>query len=294
MQRFYLENIFLKVTINQRGAELASVLSKENGQEYLWNADERYWKRSAPVLFPIVGSLKNGRVTVGGQDYYMSQHGFARDMDFKMVKQPDGKRILFRLEEDEDTLARYPYRFALEIEYELDRYRLTTTWRVINTDERTIHFQIGGHPAFMCPLKRGERQQDYYLNFDTDKPLEYSLLSENGLVESDGNILENDGGLVRVDEHMFDRDALIFENSQASKVSLCKPDGMSYISVAFDAPLFGLWSPAGKGAPFICIEPWYGRADREDFTGNIEDREYDNRLEPGEIFETSYSIEVEV
>lgn len=294
MQKFYLENMNLKITINQLGAEVSSIFSKENGNEYLWNADERYWKRSAPVLFPIVGSLKNERVTVDGQDYYMSQHGFARDIEFKMIKQADGKRIIFRLESDEDTLSRYPYKFALEIEYILDGYKLKTIWRVINTDDKTINFQIGGHPAFMCPLKKkGGNQQDYFLNFDTDKDLVYSLLSSNGLVESEGNVLKNDGGLVPIDEHMFDKDALIFENSQANKVSLCTPDGMSYISVGFNAPLFGLWSPAGKGAPFICIEPWYGRADKESFEGDITAREYNNSLAPGETFTAEFFIEIE-
>ena len=294
MQKFYLENMNLKVTINQQGAELTSILSKENGQEYLWNADEKYWKRSAPVLFPIVGSLKDKKFTAEGSEWPMSQHGFARDMEFKMVKQADGKRILFRLESNEDTLKLYPYKFALEIEYILDRYKLTTVWRVINTDDKEIHFQIGGHPAFNCPLKKGEKQSDYSFNFDTDKDLKFNLLSENGLVDSYDNVLSNDGGLVKIDEHMFDKDALIIEGGQANKVSIVKPDGMAYLSVSFDAPLFGLWSPAGKGAPFVCIEPWFGRADAEDFSGDISERKYDNKLAVGETFEAEYSIEVEL
>ena len=293
MQKFYLENMSLRITINQQGAELSRILSKENGQEYLWNADEKFWKRSAPVLFPIVGSLKDSKFVVDGTDYPMSQHGFARDMDFKMVKQADGKKILFRLESDEDTLNRYPYPFVLEIEYSLDKYKLTTKWRVINTGDSEMHFQIGGHPAFMCPFGGKGKQKDYFLSFDTDKDLTYSLLSSNGLVESEGNVLKNDGGLVKITEDMFDKDALIIEGGQANKVSLVKPDGMSYLSVSFDAPLFGLWSPAGKGAPFICIEPWYGRADKESFSGDITEREYDNELAPGETFEAQYIIELE-
>ena len=292
MQKFYLENMYLRVTINQQGAEISRILSKENGYEYMWNGDEKFWKRTSPVLFPIVGSLKDGKFTVDGKDFFMSQHGFARDMDFKMIKQPDGKKIIFRLENDENTLNRYPYKFALEIQYDLDGYCIKNTWRVINLDDKQIHFQIGGHPAFMCPLGGKGKQSDYFLNFDTDKDLTYSLLNSNGLVESEGNVLKNDGGLVNIDEHMFDKDALIFEGSQANKVSLCTPEGMAYVSVIFDAPLFGIWSPAGKGAPFICIEPWFGRADKEAFTGDIAGREYDNSLEPGETFEKSYTIEL--
>ena len=295
MQKFYLENLRLKVTINEQGAELSSILSKENGHEYLWNADETYWKRHAPVLFPIVGSLNKGALNIDGTYYPMSQHGFARDMNFKMVKQADGKSILFRLEYNEDTLKSYPYKFALEIGYTLDGYKIETTWRVINLDDKEIHFQIGGHPAFMCPIEKKEKQSDYVFNFDTDKNLTYSLLNSEGLLEPEKYELENDGsGIVKIDEHMFDKDALIIEGSQASKVTLCKPDGMSYVTVGFDAPLFGLWSPAGKGAPFICIEPWYGRADRAGFVGGIGEREYDNALKPGETFEKSYYIELEI
>ncbi len=294
MQKFYLENMNVKVTINQQGAELASILSKENGKQYLWNADERYWKRSAPVLFPIVGSLKDSKFVVDGTDYPMGQHGFARDMDFKLVKQSDGKRALFRLDYNEDTLKRYPFKFALEIEYTLDKYKLKTKWRVINLDDKKIHFQIGGHPAFMCPLGEKGKQSEYKLCFDTDKDITYGLLSGNGLLETEGHVLKNDGGMVAIDEHMFDKDALIVEKHQASKVSLCEPSGMPYVTVSFDAPLFGLWSPAGKGAPFVCIEPWYGRADREDFSGSIEDREYDNALDVGEVFEAEYAIEITV
>ena len=293
MQKFYLENLKLKITINQRGAELSSIFSKENGTEYLWNADEKYWKRSVPGLFPIVGSLKDGKYTVDGQEYPMSQHGFARDMDFKLMKQADGKTILFRLDYDEDTLKQYPFKFALEIAYRLDGSRLITTWRVINQDDKDMPFQIGGHPAFMCPTSNRDKQSDYFLNFDTDKNLKYSLLSDNGLVEKEGNVLDNDGGLVKIAEDMFDNDALIFEDSQASKVTLCRPNGMSYLSVGFDAPLFGLWSPAKKAAPFICIEPWYGRADKETFSGEFKDREYVNVLKPSEVFEKEYSIEID-
>ncbi len=292
MEKFYLENSTLRITINQRGAELSRILSKENGHEYLWNADEKFWKRSSPVLFPIVGSLKDQKLVIDGKDYSMSQHGFARDMDFKMTKQSDGKSIKFVLESNEDTFKLYPYSFELEIEYHLEGKKLEVLWRVKNTDSKEIHFQIGGHPAFMCPLNKKEKQSDCYLVFDTDKDLEYSLLSSNGLVEKEGNVLKTDAGLVAIDEHMFDNDALIFEGGQATKVSLCGPDKMAYISVGFESPLFGIWSPAGKGAPFVCIEPWYGRADKESFSGDIADREYDNKLAPGEVFEANYYIEI--
>ncbi len=291
MDLFYLENLSLKVTINRSGAELISILNKENGKEYLWNGDPAYWKRHAPVLFPIVGSLKNHQFTVDGKPYIMGQHGFARDMDFQLVKQ-NGSEITFRLESNEETLAAYPYPFVLEIRYILDHKRITTEWVVKNPGEKPMHFQIGGHPAFCCPLDKKKKMEDYWIAFDSDKPIRYRLLNGEGLLEDEVYTWETDGGVAPLDPHMFDRDALIIEGGQAEKVSILSPDRMDVLSVSFQSPLFGLWTPAGKGAPFLCIEPWYGRADRADFEGSIEKREYDNCVSPGDRFSAEYTIEI--
>ena len=289
MEQFYLENMNIKVTINQKGAEVSRVLSKEKGTEYMWNADSTYWNRTAPVLFPIVGSLMDKKFTAEGKEYSMSQHGFARDMDFKFVKQ-NNKSITFRLDSSKFTKELYPYDFSLEVSYKLEGYKLTCIWKVINTGDKEMHFQIGGHPAFRCPVDKKSKQSEYFIAFDTDKPLKYSLLKD-GLVSTDGGELVTEDGVVAIDEHMFDNDALIFEGQGVKRVELCKPNKMVYVSVTFDAPLFGIWSPAGKNAPFVCIEPWYGRADKNDFSGTIADRDYDNALPAGESFEAEYTIE---
>lgn len=286
-----LENDILKVTINHFGAELSSIVKKETGVEYMWNADEAFWKRSAPVLFPIVGSLKNKEFVYEGTAYPMGQHGFARDMEFSLVSN-DGSEAWFSLNSDDSTYEKYPFAFTLEIGYVLSGNTLKVIWKVVNEDEKKMYFSIGGHPAFMCPLNQEGVQTDYFITFDTEKDLTYSKLSENGLVYKKDNVLATNGGKMQVTEHLFDEDALVIEGGQAQKVSLCKPDGSTYLTVAFDAPLFGLWSPAKKNAPFICIEPWYGRCDDESFAGTLEEREYGQQLEPAEQFEVCYTIEV--
>ena len=286
-----LENDELKVIINHFGAELSSMVKKATGVEYMWNADEKFWKRSAPVLFPFVGSLKNKKFVYDGQAFPMGQHGFARDMEFSLVSN-DGREAWFSLSSDETTYEKYPFAFTLEIGYELLGNTLKVSWRVVNEDEKQMHFSIGGHPAFMCPLNGEGEQTDYFIAFDTDKDLTYSKLSENGLVYKKDNVLATNGGKMQVGKNLFDEDALVVEGSQAKKVSLCKPDGEVYLTVSFDAPLFGLWSPAKKNAPFICIEPWYGRCDDESFAGTLEEREYGQQLEVGESFEVSYNITV--
>lgn len=286
-----LENDKLKVTINHFGAELCSIVKKETGVEYMWNADERFWKRSAPVLFPFVGSLKNKEFLYGDKAYAMGQHGFARDMEFSLVSN-DGRQAWFSLNSDDTTYEKYPFAFTLEIGYVLTDNTVKVIWKVINEDEKQMYFSIGGHPAFMCPLDGEGRQTDYYIEFDSDKNLLYSKLSENGLVYKQDNILATNGGKMQITEGLFDEDALVVEGAQAHRISLCKPDGKPYLTVTFDAPLFGLWSPAKKNAPFVCIEPWYGRCDSETFTGTLEEREYGNSLEPHANFEAAFEIQV--
>ncbi len=288
-----LENDLLEVTINSFGAELSSITGKETGTQYLWDADEKFWKRSAPVLFPFVGSLKNKKYTVDGKDYPMGQHGFARDMEFSVVSETKDE-AWFELRSNDDTLAKFPFEFVLKIGYRLDGNDIKVTWHVENPGDKELLFSIGGHPAFMCPVTEDGKQSDYYLKFDADKALTYGLLGIDGLLDRDDYLLGVDiNGYCAIDKHMFDKDALIIEHFQASKVSLCTPDKKPYLTVSFDAPLFGLWSPAGKGAPFVCIEPWYGRCDRADYSGELKDREYGNVLAVGETFEKSYDITIE-
>lgn len=287
-----LENEILKAGVNLFGAELATLVKKEDNVEYIWNADERYWKRSAPVLFPFVGLLKNKEYTYDGKTYPMTAHGFARDMEFSLVSNT-GNEAWFSLSSDETTYEKYPFAFTLEIGYRLEGNKLEVIWKVINEDDKTMHFSIGGHPAFLCPKNGEGKLTDGIIEFDTDKELRCSQINvETGLVFAKERYIQTDNGKLQITEHLFDEDALVLEDNQAHKVSLCNADGTPYIRVSFDAPLFGVWSPTGKNAPFVCIEPWYGRCDAEDFNGTLEEREYNNQLEPGESFEASHVIEI--
>lgn len=289
MQVYELKNHFLTVKVKDMGAELISIVKNETGVEYLWCADEAYWKRNAPILFPIVGSLKNGRYIYEGKEYPMSQHGFARDCCFNLISQTENE-LWFSLEADENTLEKYPFRFGLELGYRLSESTVKVMWRVKNEDEKQLYFSIGGHPAFMCPLDNQGKQTDYYILFDTPKNIEYGKLNDKGLLAQKYLELTTNGGVMQIDEHLFDEDALIIEDCQTKTISLAGPDKKPYLTVQFDTPLVGLWSPAGKQAPFVCIEPWCGRCDSEDFNGTLEQREYGQQLAPEEIFENSYDI----
>lgn len=293
MSVFTLQNNILKLEVSEKGAELTSILHTLTNTEYLWNGDPAFWKYHSPILFPLVGSLKNKTYTHQGKTYSLPQHGFAREMRFELTSQTTNE-LFFSLESNEETRKGYPFDFRLDLGYRLEDNQITVIWRVRNNGKEDMFFSIGGHPAFQCPLNTAERQSEHYIQFDTDQPVHYLLVDDNGQVVkkplSEQHTLTTEDGFLPIYTHLFDHGALIIEEKQYCRISLATPDKKPYLTVSFDAPLFGLWSPAKKNAPFVCIEPWYGRCDASDFNGGLEEREYGNHLKPDESFETSYTI----
>ncbi|MCI2048097.1 MAG: aldose 1-epimerase family protein [Lachnospiraceae bacterium] len=292
---YTLRNSEITLQVDTHGAEMVSLV--KNDREYLWDADPGYWNRTAPVLFPIVGSLKDGRYRYRNTEYSMKQHGFARDMDFRFAG-GTASFLSFTLQDDERTRKIYPFHFQLKIVYTIHASRVEVHWIVQNTDTGRLLFSIGGHPAFFCPPGGEGARKDCAITLLRDgSPLtsaeiRYIEPGSGGLVSPKTEHMELDGGRLVPSDELFARDALIIEHHQADTVALSGADGKEYLKVCFDAPLFGLWSPAGKKAPFVCIEPWYGRADGTEFHGSLEDRAYGNALEPGESFDRGFAIEL--
>ena len=291
MALYELKNSEITIQINSFGAELKSLVKNSTDKEYMWDAKPEYWKRTAPVLFPIVGSLNNGRYTYEGTEYSMSQHGFARDMEFELISRT-ADELVFALKSTGETFAKYPFRFTLQAGYRIDGSNLIVSWKVINDDDKEMYFSIGGHPAFMCPIDDGDAQTDYRILFDEKDTIIASVIGDNGTLSSRKKEYTLDNGYMNITADLFDEDALIIEDHQAQNVSLCDREGKPYLTVSFDAPLFGLWSPAGKNAPFICIEPWYGRCDKDSFNGDLTQREWGNRLAPSQEFYAEYQISI--
>lgn len=301
-----LTDDFLSISVSGHGAELTSIRTKA-GQEYLWQADPAFWKRHSPVLFPIVGSLTNRRYHYDNKEYIMGQHGFARDKEFDLISARQDC-LVYRLVSDASTLAVYPFEFALVITYTLERNRIHVQWNVINTGKSKMFFQIGAHPAFLFPefapdstdrgslrlyKNAGSRIMEWESEMDTVASIDYILISEGGCADA-GHIyhMNTPHGCLPLDTSTFDKDALIIENSQINKVVITSPSGRSAVGVTSDAPVFGIWSPPGKNAPFICIEPWYGRCDRAGFNGTLDQKDWINTLEPGQEFNGGYTIEI--
>lgn len=291
MALYELKNSEISIHVNSFGAELKSLKKNSTDKEYMWNADPEYWKRTAPVLFPIVGSLNHGRYSYDGKEYSMSQHGFARDMEFDLIRQTEDE-LVFALKSTQDTLAKYPFRFGLEAGYRINGSNLVVSWKVSNHDDKEMYFSIGGHPAFLCPLNEGDAQTDYRILFDAKDTIIASVIGNQGTLSSRKKAYALNDGYMNITADLFDEDALIIEDHQAQKVSLCDREGEPYLTVSFDAPLFGLWSPAKKNAPFVCIEPWYGRCDKDIFKGDLSQREWGNRLAPSQDFYAEYTISI--
>ncbi len=285
---YYLNNGIISVTIDSHGAEICSVKNNK-GNEYIWSADSTYWGRHAPVLFPVVGKFKDCVYRYHNQKYSMGQHGFARDMDF-VCKGQDDKEIWFELCNNEKTMQVYPFAFSLKIGYRIYDNCIEVLWQVRNEDEmEKMYFSIGAHPAFVCPWAES-LEAPYRLMFPKKKELSYRFLNADGLLldKTYKLLLENE--CVLLQDHFFDESAYVFEDSQLSEVALVTPEGNPYVTLSFDSPVVGIWSPERKHAPFVCIEPWFGRCDRSDFSGSLEEREWSNVLAPQEVFQHSYKI----
>lgn len=299
MDKYILENEYLRVEASAFGAELQSIKDKTTDFEYLWHGDKAYWARRSPILFPIVGKVWNGRMLYQGEEYPLSQHGFARDCEFEAINVLDLNRkfnyrfssfsaMAFLLSSNADTRKIYPFDFDLYVVYQLEGRSVKVHWVVDNKTDGDIYFQIGAHPAFNYRDFDAEAAIQGYMKFNRSGHLFLTRLECGGYAAKErGEFFAQELG-VPITKDTFAGDALVFEN-QLNSVSLCDKQGEPYIELSFDAPVVGLWSPAKVGyAPFMCIEPWYGRCDDSNFDGNYNNKPYINHLQKEETFKTSY------
>lgn len=287
-----LVNEVLTVEVSRHGAELTSI--RKGSTEYLWQADPAFWGRRSPVLFPIVGSVWDARYRVGGKEFALGQHGFARDMEFSLVSCSETE-VRYRLESSEDTLSKYPWPFSLEIAYRLHGNSLDVIWEVTNPGDEDMYFQIGAHPAFNYPDYDPDKTERGFFSFDRKTGLECIRIQEKGCVDTMTKYpLElREDGLLPLDRETFDSiDTLMLQDSQISQVTLHRVSGEPWLRLDFTAPVVGLWSPPRRNAPFICIEPWYGRCDRVRYEGDYREKDWINRLEPAGRFSSIYTITV--
>jgi galactose mutarotase-like enzyme len=289
---YTLENEQCRATIQAHGAELSSFIRKDlDNLEYIWEADPAVWGRHAPVLFPIVGRLPNDTYTYQGQQYRLTQHGFARDQEFTLVRETPAELVL-ELRANDATRALFPFEFSLIISYRLAGPMLTIGWEVMNVGTDELLFGIGAHPAFRCPLQEGETFEDYDFVFDHPVTFERHLL-EGGLLNGQTEPVLQDETTLPLRYELFEQDALVLKHFDFTHVTLRSRRSGRGVRVRFDGfPYLGLWTK-GPGARFVCIEPWQGIASSTNDSGELTDKEGMLSLQPGQEFATSYSITLE-
>lgn len=285
----YLESEHLKVAVSSAGAELTRIYDKKHDLERLWNADPDVWGRHAPVLFPIVGRLLDNQYTYKGATYYLPQHGFARDCVFKLKRETDAF-LSYELADSDTTRADYPFAFTLQVDYTLQANQVRVAYTVSNPGNEILYFSIGGHPAFRCPLLEGEEFSDYFIEFEEKETCARWYANENGHIDRVEEAYLQDTALIPYTQDRFLEDALIFKDLKSNRVSIKSFKNDHAVTLDFAGwPYLGIWSKPG-GAPFICLEPWYGIADHVEHHGELTEKEGIMALEPGLNFCCEYGL----
>lgn len=300
--RIFIENEMLKAELESFGAELKSLVRKETNQEYMWEADPAFWGKTSPILFPFIGKLEGAAYRYNGKEYVADKHGFARDMDYRIVLQEKDKAV-FAIESNEVTLAKFPFPFLLEVEYRLEGNSLTEQWRVHNKGSEIMHFSLGGHPAFACPLvKNGERsgkRTDCFVKLygvDGKTVVDSTQINfADGLLTGQKVHVNVENGVFPIVDHIFDSDALVLAKQGVTAVGLLDCKGEEYIRMESEScPVWGIWSMPTGEASYVCIEPWWGICDSEGYQGNLEERPFTNHLEGGKVWQDGFRITVEM
>ena len=286
-----LENEQYRAELATLGAELQHLVAKKTGIEYIWQADPKHWGRHAPILFPIVGALKNNHYHYQGQTYELPRHGFARDKEFQVVSQTRSK-VTFRLVDDETTRLVYPFSFQLEVCYELKDNQLIISYQVYNSGNECMLFSIGAHPAFRVPLDEGLAFSDYFLTAFPAKSRTTLPLVGN-FIDYPNRTIGQTNAPIAFNQALFANDALIYETKGHNEWTIQSEKSPHKVTVSYEGfPYVGLWSTYPVASDFVCIEPWYGIADTVDASGNLADKKGICRLDPNQLFEAAYHISV--
>ncbi|MEB2784113.1 aldose 1-epimerase family protein [Algoriphagus persicinus] len=289
--KYRINSSELSIEINQTGMELSSIKSLNTNTEYLWQGNPTIWSGQAPVLFPIIGALKDGFMIYKNQNYSIPKHGILRNSSKPVLKESTENSLSFSLVWDDESLKQYPFKFELEIKFTVLGSKIEIAHRIVNPGEETMWYSIGGHPAFNCSVNEGQEYEDYFLEFTYPESDSTWSVESSGLIGKETkSILENSSKL-SLHKHLFDNDALIFKNLKSREVTLMHKDRGGILSLKFDDfDYLGIW--AKPGAPFVCIEPWLGIADSTDSNQKFEEKEGLLKLEAHQSDVKTYSITI--
>lgn len=290
MSLYHLSNEHLSVSISDKGAELQSIVHNGTGFEYMWSGNPDFWAKKSPVLFPIVGGLKNNTYQYKGNNYVLGRHGFARERVFTVINQ-SANSILFSLASDTESLLVYPFQFIFQIGYQLDKNSIQVSYHIENTDTKELYFSVGAHPAFAVPFVTDTVFEDYYLQFSQPEHTGIWPLSPEGLIKEKAIPFFENQDKMGLQKSLFYGDALVFKSLRSDSISILSHKHTHGIKVYYQQfPYMGIWS--AKDANFVCIEPWCGIADHVNTSGKIEEKEGIHSLKAGERCNRSWSVTV--
>jgi galactose mutarotase-like enzyme len=273
--------------INEFGAELKSYKIKKD--ELIWQSDPSIWSGSAPILFPVIGRLKNKSFLYKNKIYKMPKHGFATKNFFDVIEKTKSS-VKFLFESDDEVKVFYPFDFDFSVLFTLQKSgELTVEYEIMNNDSDLMYFSIGSHPGINMPTDNSTLE-DYYIEFETNETL-YPYKLVNQLLERQDIPYLSDEKIIKLDKNTFNDDALIFTNVKSRNIYVKNNKTNRNVRVGIsNHPDLGIW--AKPGASYVCIEPWFGHDDPADASGHIENKPGILTLEPGCVFKTGYSIEL--
>lgn len=288
---FTLTNHRYTAKVDSLGAQLVS-LRDQNGFEYLWTGDEAYWRGQAPVLFPMVGALRDGRALIGGKPCEMGQHGFARRREFSLSEQTE-ESVSLTLRDDEETWTMYPFAFRFTVTYTLKEEGIETAFLVENTGSETLPFAVGGHPGFNIPVGEDASFEDYTISFEKEEEQSCpAIVMGKGLIDPSACAFELKGREIPLAHRLFYNDALVFEHLNSRRVQIVNKKSGHGVEMEFSQfPMFGIWSAKNDG-PYVCLEPWTGCATRTDEGDVFEQKRGMTLLPAGEKKSCAFSVRI--
>lgn len=290
MNKIVLNNECLTVEVSTHGAELKKIVSNK-GVDYIWNSDPKFWNRSAPFLFPIVGTMKDKETYIEGKLYKMGSHGFLRDYEFEVVSSTNDKLVL-RNTYNESTLKVYPFKYEAIVTYTLSNKTLITNVEINNIDNKVMPFNIGGHPAFNCPIYKNESFEDYSIYFEKEENFISPFVEENSTLNFDKVGCEyRNLKVLDLKKDLFDIDTIIIPEVNSKKVKLLNKEmkGIEFEFAKFKT--FAIWTPYNE-APFVCLEPWIGYNDRVNTNKEFITKDDLIMLNPNSSFNADYKITI--
>lgn len=286
---FKISNKYLELTVSSHGAEKQSIISKETNISYLRDVD-KYWNRKAPLLFPIVGKLRDLKTFINNKEYSMNQHGFIRDQEFELYSQTETELVLVN-KFNEETLKKYPFEYQVFVKYTLVEKSVYTEFIVKNLDYQVIPFNYGGHPGFKLPLYENETFEDYSVKFEKEENFNAPTVDmTTGTLNFKDTISYRNINEINLNYKYFEIDAIVIPEVKSQSVKLVNKDnkGVKFDFLGF--PSLAIWTK--PNAPFVCLEPWIGYADHNDSNYQFIEKDNMQFLNPGETFSATYVITV--